>query len=378
MWLVPLCLCPITFAQDRPRPTEPTVLFADLADRLEQPALAVSDDGTLALVFVADRKAVHVALREPGAPWGAPQLVAETPDIAVGMRRGPRIAWAGEALLVSWIDTRFDRETRKSTGSGNLTVRRSLDLGAHWSKPERVNGHDESAREGLHAMAASGSHAALIWIDPSGEPKGAKVFAAWSTDGGASFGRDLPVRISPSDSICPCCHPSLCIDADGRATLMWRDSIEGMRDMYLATLTARSERVVDPALIGAGHWQLDACPMDGGALALASDDRKVSVWRREDTVFWSLGTGSQRRLGSGRNASIAVSGTQALAAFERGGTIVAVPLSLEEPDTPALARELGAGAFPIVIALEDGHFAVFAERSVRRGMRLIEFEVVPR
>src|SRR5206468_944851 len=131
-------------------------LFADAGDRCEQPQLAVRVDGTLAAVFVAGGTSVRVALRAPGADWQPSRAVAAVANLAVGMHRGPRIAWArnaagnaagnaasepnSDALLVACIESHWDSATRTAQGSGDLTVRRSTDGGASWSPPCVVNG----------------------------------------------------------------------------------------------------------------------------------------------------------------------------------------------------------------------------------------------
>ncbi|MBI5851275.1 MAG: exo-alpha-sialidase [Planctomycetes bacterium] len=351
------------------------VLFEGLGAALEQPQLAVRDDGALALVFVQDRRTIRIAVRPSGGDWGEPRKVCDAPDVAVGMRRGPRVAWSGDVLVVSMIESRFDAKARKALGSGNLLVRRSADGGRRWSKPVRVNGEDGSAREGLHALAARGEHVALIWLDPRGDTPGTRLFAAWSSDAGRSFGADAAVHESPSGSICPCCHPSLCLDRDGRAVALWRDAIEGDRDMFAGVLDPAGERITDPAPVGEGHWKLDACPMDGGGLALDSDDRLMSVWRRDDSVYWSLGRGNERRLGRGSNPSVAVSGATALAVWQRDESLVASRLPLDGASTAPEVRVLGAGGYASIAASSGGRFVVVGERRDGDRCTLVAFEL---
>lgn len=369
-----LALLPASSAQPASAPSPERELFPGTGGRHEQPQLAARADGALAVVFVVDGTSVRTAVRPAGKDWQPPRPVAVMADLAVGMRRGPRVAWAGEALVVATIESRWDGKARQSRGSGNLTVRRSVDGGASWSDPVTVNGEDGSAREGLHALAARGGHVAVAWLDPRGEPKGSKVWCALSKDGGVSFAGDFVAYQSPSGAICPCCHPSLCFDERDRVMVMWRDAIDGNRDMFFGTLERDGRPITKPKPAGAGHWRIEACPMDGGGLAVDEAGRAVTVWRREDLVFWSEGDGRERRLGQGKNPVVAVSGRSALVVCERDGRLLASRLSLAAPDARPSIDELGAGSFAAVAAMPGGRFVVLAERRVDARCRLVCYE----
>jgi len=349
-------------------------LFAGAEGDCVQPQLAVRADGALALAFAMPGRAVRVAVRLPdAADWQEPRTVVASKDLAAGMHRGPRVAWAGAALLVSCIEARFDAATKTMHGNSDLLVRRSTDLGATWTQPVTVNGVHGSAAEGLHALAAAGDRVAVVWLDPRGEPKGPKVWCAWSRDGGRTFGADFVAHATPAGGICPCCHPSLAFGADGNAVAMWRDAIEGNRDLWCVAL-GDGKTLGEPAPAGTGHWRLEACPMDGGGLGVAGDGRAVTVWRRENSVFWTCG-GAERQLGEGRNPALAVRGQRAFAAWERAGDIVGAVLDLDSKAAAApVVSALGAGAFPCVAALPDGRFVVAAERRTAAGCRIVLWE----
>jgi hypothetical protein len=59
--------------------------------------------------------------------------------------------------------------------------------------------------------------------------------------------------------------------------------------------------------LGAGTWQLDACPMDGGAIAVDEAGAIHSVWRREKTVYATSGKPkAEIRLGDGEQPWLAM------------------------------------------------------------------------
>ncbi|MBK9386208.1 MAG: exo-alpha-sialidase [Planctomycetes bacterium] len=362
-----LSCAPAQEAPTTPAPPTPQLLFAELG-ALAQPQLAVRADGALALAFVGPKSAIHVAVRSPGADWSAPRLLGEEPNLAAGMRRGPRIAWAGEALVVSYIASRFDREKRKVVGTGNLYARRSTDGGASWSSPVQVNGGAGSAAEGLHAMAAHGDGVVIVWLDPRGEPQGMKLFAARSEDGGKSFAKDVPIYTSPSKSICECCHPSIALGADGTTRVLWRNQIDGHRDMFVGTLGPKENQLVAVEPCGTKRWKLPACPMDGGGLALGASELPISVWRRESLIYATHGATRELLLGEGKNAAVAARGSHALVVWENDGILACASLDSPSAERSIVLRALGAGAYASVAALPEDSFLVVAERPRERGL----------
>ncbi len=66
---------------------------------------------------------------------------------------------------------------------GDILSYRSIDGGKNWFGPVKVNDVDDSAREGLHAMAASDDGTLwCVWLDL--REKGMQLFAAKSVDQG--------------------------------------------------------------------------------------------------------------------------------------------------------------------------------------------------
>lgn len=77
---------------------------------------------------------------------------------------------------------------------------------------------------------------------------------------------------------------------------MFRNSISGHRDMYIALSFDGGRSFSEARRLGHGTWALDACPMDGGMLAVGSDGGINTVWRRDGSIFHSSGEGSAETL----------------------------------------------------------------------------------
>ncbi|MEZ6080425.1 MAG: hypothetical protein R3C56_33570 [Pirellulaceae bacterium] len=55
--------------------------------------------------------------------------------------------------------------------------------------------------------------------------------------------------------------------------------------MFLATSDDSGQTFGGAEKLGIGSWKLNACPMDGGELAVAADGSPLTVWRRNQQVF---------------------------------------------------------------------------------------------
>jgi hypothetical protein len=329
-----------------------------------QPQVAVSADGRLHVVYgIGD--AVFCTSSTDGGRSFPPAIKAfDCPNMSLGMRRGPRVASAGDALVVAAIGG--------ATGRGRdgdiLSWRRSSS--GQWTGPVRVNDVVDSAREGLHALA-SGPDGKLwcCWLDL--RSKGTKLYAASSDDGGASWSSNILVYRSPGGSICECCHPSVAVGPDGLPHVLFRNSIDGKRDMYVVSLKADGS-ASDAMKLGTGDWELKACPMDGGMLAIDAQGQILTAWRRDREVFMTSG-GGEHRLGTGQQPW--------LAATRRGPVVVWVEradgkLFVQTPSssTPQVLADIARD--PVVVASNEGAQAFVAWESVTGNKRAILGQIV--
>jgi len=182
------------------------------------------------------------------------------------------------------------------------------------------------------------------WLDKRGA-KGTKLYSARSTDGGVTWSRNVAVYQSPDGSICECCHPSVAIDAAGELVVMWRNSLGGSRDMYLAT-SHDGAAFSTPRKLGTGTWRLNACPMDGGGLAVSSA-KTLTAWRRDADVFIAEPGQPERQVGTGKDVAVALSGKRTYVAWVNGSKVeVWIDGKLELLSNP--------GAFPSLSSLPGG------------------------
>jgi photosystem II stability/assembly factor-like uncharacterized protein len=301
----------------------------------KQPQLAASKD-TVAMVFGSNHAVMFSKSSDGGATFSKPTVIADVPALMAGRHRGPRVAITGNTILVTAIS---------GGEAGNLLLWRSTDSGQTWSKPVTVNDVPHAAREGLHAMTADDSgHAAAVWLDL--RAKGTRLYGAFSNDAGATWSKNVAVYESPEGTICQCCHPTLSAAGNGEFAVMFRNALAGSRDMYL--LKIRDGQVTAKAQkLGLDTWQLNACPMDGGGVAI-DNGRLITAWRRDKDIYLAEPGQKESRIGTGMDPALAASHGTTYAIWNHAGAIEASVAGKTE--TLATA----GGAFPTIVALPSG------------------------
>jgi hypothetical protein len=336
------------------RAGDPKVVTLATPADVHEPQAAVDAKGRVFVVYASTELVSMSVSNDAGASFGAPVAVGRIGKIAVGMRRGPRVVATPTAVVVSAIGG-----ARGGGNDGDLVAWRSTTGGVSWGAPARVSDLPGSAREGLHAMAAGAKgEVACAWIDVrSGK---AEIYCALSSDDGQSFGANRLVYHSPDGSVCECCHPSVAIDAQGVLYVMFRNQLDGARDMYITDSKDGGKTFSTARRLGTGTWKIAACPMDGGALAIDPEGRVASIWRREATIYRSEIAGSEvseHELAPGEQPWIAASGRGLFTTWlaKRGGELWVLA-----PRTSTPAKLADEASDPMLAGPSDGSTPLIA------------------
>lgn len=351
----------------------PVALFAVMTFHLgpmgpdapaREPQMA-ANSSTVVLTFGAGQAIYFSASHDRGKTFSPPAKVAEAGIIPLTRHRGPRIALSGNTIVITAVAGSKPEEGAHAHGlpsDGDLLVWRSEDGGKTWSRGKAINDVPASATEGLHALASDGKDTLFAaWLDKRGS-KGTSLYAARSTDRGATWSRNVAVYQSPGGSICECCHPSVAIDSAGNLVVMWRNSLGGTRDMYLAT-SRDGVTFAAPRKLGTGTWQLNACPMDGGGLAV-TPSRILTAWRREGNVFLDEPGQPEKQVGTGKDVALALSGNRTYVSWVNGTKVEA----WVDGKVELLS---GAGAFPSLSTLPGGGVLAAWEENGAVQIRLL-------
>ena len=200
-----------------------------------------------------------------------------------------------------------------------------------------------------------------VWLDlRSGSTE---LMGSLSSDGGETWSENQLVYRSPSGSICECCHPAAAFDSQGNLYVMWRNSLNGFRDMYSAISRDDGKTFSQAGKLGIGNWRLNACPMDGGYLAAIRPGKLAAVWRRDQQVY-SLQSGErlEDQLGKGLQPWVAATNKGAYTVWlgRKGGDLWLLEPGKRQPqrlanraNDPVIAAPLAATG-PVICAWESG------------------------
>jgi hypothetical protein len=279
-------------------------LIADIAPRgnstvYKQPQIA-SIGSNAGIVFGADNTIYYSGSTDEGNTFADPVIVARSPaPLSLGNHRGPRLAFTQGAIVV----TAGVGSTSAGFSPNDLRSWRSTDGGKTWAEGPRISDAG-GAGMGFNALASDSKQ--RLWAAWLGQQNNrVKLFSATSENEGKSWSKPRVLYESPDGNVCECCHPSVAIADNGNIYVMWRNSLGGARDLYLATSldAGQSFHIVK---LGKGTWPLEACPMDGGGLAELDGD-VVTVWRRQTDLFIARPDGKpEEHLATGRNAAVAL------------------------------------------------------------------------
>jgi hypothetical protein len=326
------------------------VMIAEKIVDARQPQAAVSPAGDICITFGSKNTIYCVVSRDGGKNYGAPVKVGDAGQLALGMRRGPRIAATKEHLVITAIGGQHG-----GGKDGDVLAWRSADRGQTWHGPVRINSVAGAAREGLHHLAAGPDGGFYcVWNDLRVEHQ-MPVYGAASHDGGATWVDEKSVYSAPGGMICPCCQPFVTFDGKGRLHVMWRNHVGDSRDMYLTTFAPAHK-------LGEGTWSLGTCPMDGGAVAGHPDGRVLTVWRRDKEVFASEPGGRETMLGKGLQPWVAAGsgGFYRVWIAARPGALMCLtpdsrtPRQLADRASDPVIAAPANGLGPVVVVWEEG------------------------
>jgi len=175
-----------------------------------------------------------------------------------------------------------------------------------------------------------------------------KIYVASSDDGGQTWSKSNLIYKSPDGSVCECCKPSIISDRDGNLIVMFRNNINGSRDLHFTKSLDNGETFSQPEKLGTGTWKINGCPMDGGGLIVDKSGELKTIWQREGEVFVSSSSVTEQKMGSGRSPSIATNDKQSYIVFSNGEDIMSL-----NPES-SVPTKIGNGTSPKVLALSSG------------------------
>lgn len=260
-----------------------------------QPSVTTTRDGDFALTWQQKRGAdaeLQVARFDAqGVTPEAQTAIARGDDWFVNWADFPSLAVLDNGDWVSFT-------LRKSAGSTyayDIHLQRSLDGGATWQAPVKVNDDGQPVQHGFVSLLPDGDDRVLmVWLDGRQDATHSEhAQHAGHAGHGAShdhghdegpmtlrtavLGRDgVPREGAKLDAdTCSCCQTDL-VRRGGEAIAVYRDHAEGIRDIAIVQ-RGSDRRWQAPQAVNADDWRMPGCPVNGPAAAVNGDALAV-LW----------------------------------------------------------------------------------------------------
>lgn len=302
--------------------------------------VVVTDKTEISHLVYGQDSTIYYTTFSKTSSFSKPIAVAVLSDLVAYAKRGPQLAVTDQYVVITAVNKigdvfaySLDRQTNR------------------WSPPTRINDVPAIAKEGFQAVTgAQNGTFHSVWLDLRDDKKN-KIVGATSTDGGRTWSKNQVIYRSPSGTVCECCKVSI-VAKNQDVYVQFRNWLDGSRDLYLAHSNDAGRTYTQPEKLGKGTWKLNACPMDGGAVALEGSGQPTTVWRRENKVFSCQPGQPEQEIATGRNVTLATASTSKAVAWDEAGTIW---LKINEKAPAAL----GSGQMPSVALTSQAAICVW-------------------
>ncbi|WP_018621396.1 sialidase family protein [Spirosoma luteum] len=316
------------------------------------PAVTTDPAGVVHVVY-GRGGLIFYATSHDGETYSEPVLVDSVPGLHLGASRGPQIAATATSVVITAIDK-----------AGNVWAYSQSRTTGKWLPRVRVTDLPDVAKEGFVTLTAGpGNTYNAAWLDLR-DTKRNKIVGAHSTDGGRTWSANRIVYNSPDGTVCECCQLSE-VSQGEHVAVMFRNSLNGSRDMYLIESMDGGKTFGKARKLGDGTWKLKACPMDGGGLFMTPNGSVSTVWRRADTLFTARPGQPETELTTGKNAKIITTPKGNYIVFQRGGQIWTIT-----PDQPNPAA-VAPGGYPKLTRLPNNRVLCLWEQEGTIRARII-------
>lgn len=278
-----------------------------------QPEISVDAKGIIHIVYgvknANERELYYMFSGDGGKSYSKPALLGNFPQMGLGMGRGPQLTTTKDYTVVTVGDHH-----------GNLYAMRSSHAINQWSTPVRVNDADTTAKEALSGISAGKDNLVYTaWLDT--RLGNNNLYGSLSKDGGLTWGKNRLIYKGEQKGICDCCKPSVAMGQNGVLDVMFRNKLDGARNMYVISSKDNGGHFDKAQKLGTGDYMIDGCPMDGGDLSADASGRVTTVWRRQMDVYMAEPSKPEVKLGSGRTPVILQTSDGPVVAWNQDGTI---------------------------------------------------------
>ena len=262
-------------------PQPPREMAVAAGEGSAQPHLDLSENGAVVLSWLepaGDGYALRLST-STGDAWSTPGTVASGADWFVNWADFPSVTpIGGDVLAAHWL-------VYQQQGFGyDAVLSMSTDGGASWREPFPLHIDGTDTEHGFVTLFPWQDGLAAVWLDgrnmiqdgefafenAAGEPLGMSLqFALFGARGERLAAEEVDALA------CDCCQTDVALSG-GDALLAYRDrTTDEVRDIVLRRLTAEGWQPT--VTLAPDNWVIEACPINGPAIA-ARDDQVAVAW----------------------------------------------------------------------------------------------------
>jgi len=199
--------------------------------------------------------------------WSAPRVVIASEKLMVNSADVPSVRAMPEGFAAHWM-----MESGPDPEAYDLRVAWSAD-GKTWTTPVAPNRDKTMTQHGFATLfpTADGG-TGVIWLDgrtTHGDEGDMQLRAAMFDKGHKSLSDSLI-----DSRVCECCATSVALGADGPIAAYRNRTTAEIRDIYVTRLSAGKWSM--PARVHADNFKIEACPINGPAIAANGKDVVVA------------------------------------------------------------------------------------------------------
>ena len=301
-----------------------------------QPQISADSKGIIRVVFGRDDKIFCSTSIDHGITFSNPVLVAVLAKMHLGMSRGPQLASSANYSVITAQDK-----------AGDIHWYRLKHSSGQWETMGIVNDLKGSAPEGLMGIAADKKdNFYAVWLDTRAGGGNNIYFSSLKNKNAARWSKNRLVYLSPDKLVCGCCKPNIAVN-DSEVVIMFRNWLNGSRDLYLAKSSDAGSSFKSAQKLGMDTWKLNGCPMDGGGIAIDASNRIRTTWQRKGMVYFCEPGQPEVYIDKGRECAISGWGANAVLTFQEDDTVKIVNLKSKSKII------VGTGGFLKSVVLPD-------------------------
>lgn len=211
---------------------------------------------------------------------------------------GPDLAVEGASIYVVFKQEGYE--------TGHIYMVKSTDNGLTFGDTLRVDMLAEGYAQ-YPDVAVDGQNVYVTFMKHDAMGMDPQYVVTKSTDGGMTFGQEVPAGALIGDEACDCCQPELIVKGS-EVVVFLRNNANNIRDIYAVISHDGGQTFNEFANVDQHNWNINACPSTGPDARFVTSDLFVSCFKSVENnsgkVF--LSKNSLSSLGTHESVSVSV------------------------------------------------------------------------